>query len=236
MRTLTDNAMIPAQGSMSRRGFLRLAGLTGGAALMTTLLGGCAESRTSEAQQSNQSSSAAVEAEPSSAAQASAASAAAGGNVLIAYFSWSGNTEIMAERIHEDVPGSTLFRIEPATPYTTDYNAVVDQAQQELNDDYIPPLAANVPDFDRYDTVFVGYPLWWYHVPQVVKGFLESNDWAGKTVVPFETHGGGGWSQNLSDVEAGTPGATMLEGLALSGSSISSHLGEVDQWVSTLGL
>lgn len=213
---------------MSRRGFLRLAGLTGGAALMATLLGGCAESRTSETRQSSQSSA--------SEGTSSSVASKTGGNVLIAYFSWSGNTEIMAERIQEDVPGSTLFRIEPATPYTTDYNAVVDQAQQELNDGYIPPLAASVPDFGKYDTVFVGYPLWWYHVPQVVKGFLESNDWAGKTVIPFETHGGGGWSQSLSDVEAATPGATMLEGLALSGTSVSSHLGEVDQWVSTLGL
>lgn len=227
-------------GRMSRRGFLRLAGLTGGAAIMTAFLGGCAESRSSEPQPSEASSmnegaeTQAPTAESSS--SGSAANETTGGNVLIAYFSWSGNTKVMAERIHGDIPGSTLFRIEPATPYTTDYNAVVDQAQQELDDGYIPPLAANVADFNKYDTVFVGYPLWWYHIPQVVKGFLEGKDWDGKTVIPFETHGGGGWSQSLGDIEAETSGATMLDGLALSGSSASSHLVEVDEWVASLGL
>lgn len=154
--------------------------------------------------------------------------------MLIAVFSWSGNTLAMAERINEDIPGSTLFRIEPATPYSTDYDAVVDLAQQELRNNTPVPMASDVSDFDKYDTIFIGYPLWWYHVPQVVKGFMEAHDFSGKTVVPFDTHGGGGWSQSLSDIEAGCAGATILEGLALSGSSIGSHLGEVDEWVASL--
>ena len=78
---------------------------------------------------------------------------------LIAYFSWSGNTETLAGMIQE-VTGGDLFAIETETPYTDDYDAVVDQAKQEQADNIRPPLAAQVENMEEYDTVFIGYPNW----------------------------------------------------------------------------
>ena len=82
-----------------------------------------------------------------------------GDKTLVAYFSWSGNTEILAGMIQE-VTGGDLFAIETETPYTDDYDAVVDQAKQEQADNIRPPLAAQVENMEEYDTVFIGYPNW----------------------------------------------------------------------------
>lgn len=237
--------IVGVESRISRRNFAKLASIAGCAAIGSAFLGGCQGGRSGTASSSGSSaadepSSGAVAAESSSSSASSSAGAssasAEGGSVLIAYFSWSGNTKEMADRIHEDIPGSTLFRIEPKTAYSNDYDTVVDLAQEELDDNYVPPLKSDVYDFDKYDTIFIGYPLWWYHIPQVVKGFLEAHDFTGKTVIPFETHGGGGWSQSLDDVEECTKGATMLDGLELSGSSVTAHLSEVDEWVEALKL
>ena len=78
-------------------------------------------------------------------------------DILIAYFSWSGNTERMAHMIQEEV-GGDLFEIEPAVPYTEDYDALIDQAQQELNENARPELAAEVENWGEYEVVFIGYP------------------------------------------------------------------------------
>ena len=83
-----------------------------------------------------------------------------GNDVLIAYFSWSGNTEKLAEMIAEET-GGTLFRIEPAEPYTEDYNALLDQAQEEQASGARPALAADVENWEDFDIVFIGYPNWW---------------------------------------------------------------------------
>lgn len=97
------------------------------------------------------------------------------GSVLIAYFSWSGNTEQVAQIIRGET-GGDLFEIAPATPYTDDYNELLDIAQQEQADSARPELAGQVEDWDRYDTVFVGYPNWWNDAPMAVYTFLESYD------------------------------------------------------------
>lgn len=96
-------------------------------------------------------------------------------NTLVAYFSWSGNTEAMANLIAEQT-GGTLFEIAPATPYTDDYDALLDIAQQEQADNARPELAASVENWDSYDVVFVGYPDWWSDALMVIYSFLESYD------------------------------------------------------------
>ena len=96
-------------------------------------------------------------------------------NTLVAYFSWSGNTEAMANLIAEQI-GGTLFEIAPATPYTDDYDALLDVAQQEQAEDARPALAASVENWDSYDVVFVGYPDWWSDALMVIYSFLESYD------------------------------------------------------------
>ena len=158
-----------------------------------------------------------------------------GSNILVAYFSWSGNTEAMANMIAEDT-GGTLFQIEPATPYTDDYDTLLDVAQQEQAEDARPELAAAVEDWDSYDVVFVGYPDWWSDAPMLIYSFLESYDWTGKTLIPFCTSGGSGFGRSLDKLPDSAPGATILEGLHVSGSSVDGAADQVAEWVAGLDL
>ena len=108
---------------------------------------------------------------------------------LVAYFSWSGNTAQMAQMIQTET-GGDLFEIQPAVPYTGDYDTLLDVAQQEQRENARPELASQVENWDSYDVVFVGYPDWWSDAPMLIYSFLESYDWNGKTLVPFCTSGG----------------------------------------------
>ena len=125
----------------------------------------------------------------------SGASADAGG-MLIAYFSWSGNTEQMAQTIQAET-GGDLFRIEPVMPYTDDYDTLLDIAQQEQADNARPELAAQVENWDSYDVIFVGYPNWNADLPMPMYTFFEDYDFSGKTIIPFVTHGGSGFSGTI---------------------------------------
>lgn len=156
-------------------------------------------------------------------------------DTLIAYFSWSGNTEALAGMIAEET-GGTLFQIEPAEPYTDDYDALLDQAQEEQAEDARPALAADVENWDDYQVIFVGYPNWWGDVPMLINTFLEAHDFNGKTVIPFCTHGSGGFGNSLSSIESGTQGAELLEGFEVAGSSVDSARSEVTEWIASLGL
>lgn len=166
---------------------------------------------------------------------AEATDAAGESGVLVAYFSWSGNTEAMANLIAEQT-GGTLFEIAPATPYTDDYDALLDVAQQEQAEDARPELAASVENWDSCDVIFVGYPDWWSDAPMVIYSFLESYDWTGKTLVPFCTSGGSGFGRSLDLLSDSAPGATILEGLHVSGSSAAGSGDQVAEWIAGLGL
>ena len=172
--------------------------------------------------------------EESSRTEEADASAEADGR-LIAYFSWSGNTEQMAQTIQAEV-GGDLFRIEPATPYTDDYDTLLDIAQQEQAENARPALAAQVENWDRYEVVFVGYPDWWSDAPMLVYSFLEAYDWTGKTLVPFCTSGGSGFGRSLDKLPDSAPGATILEGLHINGDSVDGAAGDVAAWIDSLGL
>lgn len=160
---------------------------------------------------------------------------AGGGKVLIAYFSWSGNTEALAGMIQAET-GGDLFEIVPETPYTDDYNALLDQAQQEQRDNARPAIAGQVENWTDYDVVFVGYPNWWSDAPMIVRSFLESCDCAGKTVIPFCTHGGGGFGRSLSSVAGSAAGADVLDGFEVSGSRVDGAAPDVSAWIDGLGL
>ena len=116
--------------------------------------------------------------QPESAAEESTETGESGGT-LIAYFSWSGNTEQLAQMIQAET-GGQLFEIAPATPYTEDYDQLLDVAQQEQTDNARPELDGEVENWDSYSTVFVGYPDWWSDAPMLIYSFLESYDWAGQ--------------------------------------------------------
>ena len=157
------------------------------------------------------------------------------GGTLVAYFSWSGNTEHMAQIIAEQTGGS-LFEIEPATPYTDDYDTLLDIARQEQSDNARPELAAQVEDWDSYDVVFVGYPNWWSDAPMAVYTFLESYDWTGKTLIPFNTSASGGFGRSLSGIEESAAGAEILDGLDLTESELSDAQSRITEWLDGLGL
>ena len=157
------------------------------------------------------------------------------GGTLIAYFSWSGNTEQVAQLIQE-ATGGDLFEIVPATPYTDDYDELLDIARQEQSDGARPELAAQVENWGRYDTVFVGYPNWWSDAPMAVYTFLESYDWTGKTLIPFNTSASGGFGRSLDNLPESAAGATILEGLSFTERTLADAQSEVPAWLDGLGL
>ena len=156
-------------------------------------------------------------------------------SVLIAYFSWSGNTEQVARIIQQET-GGDLFEIAPATPYTDDYNELLDIAQQEQSDNARPELAGQVENWEQYDTIFIGYPNWWNDAPMAVYTFLESYDWDGKTLIPFNTSASGGFGRSLSGLEESASGAAILEGISFTERTLGDAQSEVTAWLDGLGL
>lgn len=158
--------------------------------------------------------------------------------ILVSYFSWSsaGNTATMAQYV-ADATGGELFRINPKTPYTTNYNDVIDIAQEEKNSNARPELAEAISSdvFENYDVVFLGYPIWWYDAPMIIYTFLESHDFTGKTIVPFATSGGS--SINEETKFANVTGATVLDGLCIPNFSASdTNKSRVSDFVENTGL
>ena len=160
------------------------------------------------------------------------------GNTLVVYYSATGNTERAAQYI-ADATGGDIFELEPVDPYTdedldwTNDNSRVTVEHDNEDQRDVELVADTVDNWDSYDTVFVGYPIWWGIAAWPVDGFIEANDFTGKTVIPFCTSSSsdiGDSGQLLADM-AGT--GNWLEGQRFS-SGVSQD--EVDQWVESLGL
>lgn len=128
--------------------------------------------------------------------------------ILVAYFSWGGNTKSIAEKIHSQV-GGDMFRIEPVTPYPSDYNETAYGVAKEQKDKGIHPPITNT-DISSYDVMFVGTPAWWYTMAPPVMTFLAENNFERKTIVPFITHGGGGGYTIDKDMAGLAKGAKVL--------------------------
>lgn len=199
-------------------------------------LAACSAGTTSSAdERSEPTSEAPAASETPSDSELAEEPAAESGGTLIAYFSWSGNTEQMAQMIQTET-GGDLFEIEPATPYTDDYDTLLDVARQEQRENARPQLASRVENWDSYGVVFVGYPDWWGDAPMLIYAFLESYDWQGKTLVPFCTSGGSGFGRSLGKLPDSAPGATILEGLHVSGSRVDGAAAEIASWIDGLNL
>lgn len=203
-------------------------------------LAGCSGTTPSSGEGSLESSAVSSEVSSQSSAQPSETPTESeepveGNGILVAYFSWSGNTRQMAQMIAQQT-GGDLFEIQPATPYTSDYDTLLDVAQQEQAENARPELAAQVENWDSYDVVFVGYPDWWSDAPMLIYSFLESYDWSGKTLVPFCTSGGSGFGRSLNKLPDSAPGANILEGLHLSGNSVEGGSEEISAWLDRLNL
>lgn len=130
-------------------------------------------------------------------------------NVLVAYYSYSGNTKEVAEAIHEKV-GGNLFEIKAEGTYPEEYRPMTVQAKKEIQDGFRPKLTTSVADMSKYDIVFIGTPNWWGTITPQVSSFLENYDLNGKTVVPFVTHGGGGVQNTVKDLTAQCKGCNVV--------------------------
>ncbi|MGN0442016.1 MAG: flavodoxin [Acutalibacteraceae bacterium] len=154
---------------------------------------------------------------------------------LVVYFSCTGNTKAVAEKISE-LTGADLYEIVPADPYTDEdlnYNNDNCRANREMDDpDARPAIGSEAIDVSGYDTVFIGYPIWWGTMPRIINTFLDAYDLSDKTVMPFCTSGGSGISKSVSDMKAQEPDADIRDGLRANGSSDSS----INKWLSDNGL
>ena len=134
---------------------------------------------------------------------------------LVAYFSASGVTEKMAKTLAE-VTGADLFEIQPAVPYTTadlDWMNKKSRSSVEMsNPDSRPEIGNKIPDMGQYDTVFVGFPIWWYVAPTIINTFLESYDFTGKKIATFATSGGSGMGKTDSILKKCAPNTDWKEG------------------------
>lgn len=152
--------------------------------------------------------------------------------ILVAYFSWSGNTKSIAEKIHSQI-GGDIFRIEPVTPYPADYNETAYGIAKEQKDKNIHPPIKNT-DVSPYDVVFVGTPAWWYTMAPPVMTFLEQNNFEGKTIVAFVTHGGGGSYTIDKDMARLVKGAKVLSPFVVYGRGNANTDKDLAEWLNKL--
>ena len=152
-------------------------------------------------------------------------------NILIAYFSHSGNTEFIAKKIQAKT-GGDLFKIEPSTPYPQNYNTVVEQAKKEKQADFYPELKEKVSGIEKYDVIILGTPVWWYTMASPVKTFLKENNTGGKTIIPFCTRGGGGASSTFTDMAKLAPEAKVLEGFEVYERGDNKTDEQITEWLS----
>ena len=129
----------------------------------------------------------------------------------------AGNTKLLGDALATAI-GADVFEITPETPYPTGYQECVEQATAERNEGARPAYVGDVANWVDYDTVYLGYPIWWGDLPMIVYTFLESHNWSGKTVVPFNTHEGSGNSGTFETIKNALPAANVIgDGWNISG-------------------
>lgn len=153
---------------------------------------------------------------------------------LVVYYSESGNTKKVADMIHNKV-GGDIIRIEAATPYPDNYDALTRQAKKEQTQNARPAIKTKIPNIDEYDVIFLGYPNWWSSMPMPVFTFIEQNKLDGRTIAPFTTHGGGGLGHSIEDLKKECPKSKILKPLAVPGNRASGAAADVEKWLEGLG-
>ena len=157
---------------------------------------------------------------------------AGSGKGLIIFYSWSGNTRGAAREIARQT-GFDCVELELVKPYSTDYNTVLNQAQNDLHKQVRPPLKTKIDakKWAEYDTIILGYPNWWASIPMPIATLLESYDFSGKTIMPFCSHGGGRFGQSLTAISKLAPKAKLTEGLSIHYSGGASLSKDVEKWL-----
>lgn len=178
------------------------------------------------------------------------------GKILIAYFTAAENSGVdaiasasyttidgqavgriraVADMIQETV-GGDLFSIRTSVVYPADGGELIDYASQEQDENARPELTSHIEDLDAYDTVFVGYPNWWYDMPMALYSFFDEYDFSGKTIIPFNVHNGSRFSRTIQTIQELEPDATVMEnGFTVSERNVSEAAGDVADWLEELG-
>lgn len=157
------------------------------------------------------------------------------GKILIAYFSEGGNTRGIAEEIQVQT-GADLFEIQMKKPYSSDYDKLLDQAQQGQNVQSRPKLKKHVKNMKQYDIILLGYPNWWASIPMPIASFLEEYNFKGKTIIPFCSNGGGKFGQSLTAITKLVPNAAMGEALSVEYDGGDSMPSDVRKWLKKNGI
>ena len=152
------------------------------------------------------------------------------GNILVAYYSNSGNTEAFANVIAEET-GGTLFEIQRAE----DYSDLYTEAKEEIDNNERPELVGMPENVEQYDTIFIGYPIWWDRTPAMINTFLDNIDLNGKTVIPFCTSSSDSIEGSMTDIRSSASDANILDGLRISGGSAETNRSTIQNWLSELG-
>ena len=171
-------------------------------------------------------------------------------HALVVYFSHAGenysvgmieegNTAKMGKLIAEQM-NADIFELVPIVEYPMDYDSSLDVATEEQRTDARPEYVDEIENWEQYDTVFIGYPIWWGEIPNIVYTFMEAYDFTGKTVIPFNTHEGSGQARSQRDIEELLTSATVLKGLAVRGSKAQNDAEgtstDVANWLKSIGL
>lgn len=179
-----------------------------------------------------------------------------GGKILIAYFAEAENSEVdvvtspsivtingkttgrmraLAEMI-QDKTGGELFSIKTSVKYPAEIDALIDFAAEEKENNARPELISKIDNLDDYDTVFIGYPNWWYDMPMVMYSFFEEYDFANKTIVPFNSHNGSRFSSTIETIAELEPKANVIEdGFTVNESDVADCSDDLNAWLSGLG-
>lgn len=145
-----------------------------------------------------------------------------------------GNTEYFANAIQSET-GGDLFSVVVKKPYPNDYDKITDMGAEEQEENARPELSSHVENMEQYQTVYLGFPIWWYTMPQAMFTFLEEYDFSGKTIIPFATHGGYGVGSSVEDIQKLCPDANVVEDIfEAEREDISKQTKEIGNWIDKL--
>ena len=154
---------------------------------------------------------------------------------LVIYFSIFGSTKQFAEMVHDKV-GGDIKELKPIRPYEKEYKPLLAFSKQEVDNGILTPFEELNIDISDYDNIFVGYPMWWYTYPPILKNFFKKYDMTGKTIIPFNTHEGSGNGGTYQMIRNDVPEAKVLEGLAIRGGSMNeSQRDNIYKWLEKIG-
>lgn len=228
---------------------------------LTLTLAACADTSREEGQQAQAENSAATISpsaspqQPRSGSEGLQGNSGSQSNILVAYFSWAdnaviegevdavsspsvvapGNVQQLAGWVQETT-GGDLFPIQVTEPYSSDWDECLERANTERAEDARPALTAAVEHMDEYDTIFLGYPNWWYGAPMAVLSFLEDYDFSGKQVYLFCSHGTGGLANSVEDIREAMQGGTISENIFdVYEEDAASSQNDIENWLAELG-